>query len=119
MPFAIFIGGTKAKQVTGAQQPRRAGIMTAEKLEKVLEKLAVTDKATLVVAQQPDGKIRVTSGSWDGKNVILRDRVLEVRNANSDGRPHIARKLKSHDEWEPAVEVYDPYGPGVTGNALM
>jgi hypothetical protein len=40
----------------------------------------------------------------------MRDQVLEVRNANSDSRLHIARKLKSHDEWDPRVEVYDPNG---------
>ena len=29
-------------------------------LEKVLEKLATTDKATIVVDKAPDGKVRVT-----------------------------------------------------------
>jgi hypothetical protein len=48
--------------------------------EKVLEKLATSDKATIVVERQIDGKMRVTSGSWDGEKVILRDQVLEVRN---------------------------------------
>jgi hypothetical protein len=42
-------------------------------LEKVLEKLATTDKTTLAVEKAPEGKIRVTSGSWDGKKVILKD----------------------------------------------
>jgi hypothetical protein len=50
------------------------------------------------VLEQPDGKIRVTSGSWDGEKVIMRDQVLEIRNANSDGRLHVARKLKNHDD---------------------
>ena len=45
--------------------------------EKVLEKLATSDKATIVVERQIDGKMRVTSGSWDKETVILRDQVLE------------------------------------------
>jgi hypothetical protein len=32
-------------------------------LEKVLERLAVTDKTTLAIEKVPEGKIRVTSGS--------------------------------------------------------
>jgi hypothetical protein len=31
--------------------------------EKVLEKLATSDKATIVIERQSDGKMRVTSGS--------------------------------------------------------
>jgi hypothetical protein len=42
-------------------------------LEKVLEKLATTDKTTLVCEKAPDGKIRVTSVSWDAEKVILED----------------------------------------------
>jgi hypothetical protein len=41
--------------------------------EKVLLKLAVTDKTTLVCEKAPEGKIRVTSGSWDSEKVILKD----------------------------------------------
>jgi len=41
-------------------------LMGPENLEKVLEKLATTDKTTLVCEKAPEGKIRVTSGSWDG-----------------------------------------------------
>lgn len=40
----------------------------------------------------------VTSGSWDGEKVFLRDQVLEVRNV--DGRLHIARKPRGYDEWD-------------------
>jgi hypothetical protein len=43
--------------------------------------------------------------------------VLEVRYASADGRLHIARKLKHHDDWDPPIAAYDLYGPGVTGNA--
>jgi hypothetical protein len=55
--------------------------------EKVLEKLATSDKATIVIERQPDGKMRVTSGSWDGEKVFSRDQVLEVRCV--DGRLHV------------------------------
>jgi hypothetical protein len=82
---------------------------------KVLEKLATSDdKVTVVIERQPDGKMRVTSGSWDGEKVILRDQVLEVRNV--EGRLHIARKPREYDEWEPYVPPYDPYDPGCERN---
>jgi hypothetical protein len=57
----------------------------------------------------------VTSGSWDGEKVFLRDQVLEVRNV--DGRLHIARKPREYDEWDPYYEPYDPYGPGANVSA--
>jgi hypothetical protein len=57
--------------------------------EKVLEKLATSDKVTIVVERESDGKMRVTSASWDGEKVILRDQVHEVRKV--DGQLHIAR----------------------------
>jgi hypothetical protein len=83
-------------------QPRLSLI----KHEKVLEKLATSDKVSLIAERQPD----VTSGSWDREKVILRDQVLEVRNV--DGSLHVARKSRRHDEWDPFFEPYDPYGPG-------
>ena len=83
--------------------------MRPDKHQKVLERLAVSDKASLIFESQMDGKIRVTSGSWDGEKVILRDQVLEVRKV--DGRLHVARKPRHHDEWGPYVPPYDPYGP--------
>jgi hypothetical protein len=58
----------------------------------------------------PGGKIRVTSLLWEAPKVILKGEVLEVRNV--DGVLHIARKLRYHDEWDPKVEPYDPYGQG-------
>jgi hypothetical protein len=45
---------------------------------------------TIVIKRPPDGKMRVTSGSWDGEKVFLRDQVLELRNV--EGRIQIARK---------------------------
>jgi hypothetical protein len=66
--------------------------MRTDNLEKVLEKLATTEKTTLVLARDTEGKIRVTSGSWDGEKVILKGQVLEVRNV--DERLHVARKIR-------------------------
>ena len=54
-----------------------------------------------MIERQSGGKMRVTSGSWDGEKVILRDQVLEVRNV--DGRLHIARKPREYGEWNPYV----------------
>jgi hypothetical protein len=53
--------------------------MRTDRLEKVLEKLITIDKATIVIERQPDGKMRATSGSWDGEKVFFKDQVLEVR----------------------------------------
>jgi hypothetical protein len=74
--------------------------MRTDTTEKVLEKLATSDKATIVIERQPDGKMRVTSGSWDGEKVFSRDQVLEVRKV--DGRLHVARKPLHHRQGEPA-----------------
>ena len=91
--------------------------MRVQDLPKVVEKLATCDRITIVIERQPDGKMRVASASWHGEKVLMSDQVLEVRNATSDGRLHIARKVKRHDDWDPPTEAYDPYGPGVTDNA--
>jgi hypothetical protein len=63
--------------------------------------LATSDKTTIVVERQPDGKMRITSGSWDGEKIFLKDQVIEVRHANADGRLHVARKTKRYDDWDP------------------
>jgi hypothetical protein len=63
------------------------GVSGPDTLEKVLEKLATTEKSTIVIERAPEGKIRVTSGSWEGEKVILKGQVPEIRNV--DGRQHI------------------------------
>jgi len=78
--------------------------------ENVLERLGTTESATLALTREAGGKIRVTSLLWPEPKVILRGEVLEVRNV--DGRLHIARNVGYHDEWDPKVEPYDPYGSG-------
>ena len=79
-------------------------------LEKVVERMATTEKTTIAVSREDGCKIRVTSSSWEGEKVILKDQVLEIRNV--DGRLHVARKTRKPDEWDPPIEPYDPYGPG-------
>jgi len=76
-----------------------------------LERLTTSDKTTIVVERQPDGKMPVTSGSWDGEKVFLKDQVLEVRHAVPDAGLHVARKTEHHDDWDPPIPFYDPYGP--------
>ena len=84
--------------------------MSVKNLEKVIERLAVTDKATLAIEKAPDGKVRVTSSAWPDERVILKGQVLEVRNI--DDRPHVARRERRPDEWDVPIEPYDCYGPG-------
>ena len=69
-----------------------------------------------MIARELDGKMRVTSGSWEGEKVFARSEVLEVRNV--EGRLHVARKPRHHDEWNPPIASYDPYGlgTGVSGD---
>jgi hypothetical protein len=62
--------------------------MRTDTHEKVLEKLATSDKVTIVIERLTDGKMQATSSSWDGEKVILRDQVLGVRKV--DGRLRIA-----------------------------
>jgi hypothetical protein len=54
--------------------------------------------------------MRLTSRSWEGEKVFLRDQVLEARNV--DGRIQVARKPRHHDEWDPPIAPYDPFEPG-------
>jgi hypothetical protein len=89
--------------------------MVPDSTQKVLERLATSDKVTLVVERLLNGNMRVASGSWDNEKLILRDEMIEVRNVN--GRLHIARKLRRHDEWDPPITPYDPYGPGPSVSA--
>ena len=82
--------------------------MRTDTHEKVLEKLATSDKVTIVVERQIDGKMRVTSGSWDGEKVILPDQILEV--SKVEGRLHVARKPLHHGEGNREIEPYGPMG---------
>jgi hypothetical protein len=66
-----------------------------ERIEPVLEVLALCDNTQVVIARMPDGKLRATSKSWDQAKVILPDQVLEVRMGG--GRIRVARKQKRRD----------------------
>ena len=79
-------------------------------LPDVIEKMAIADSTNLVLEKPPEGKIRVTSKSWDDAKVILRDQVLEIRSV--DGQIRVSRKHRFHDAGDPPVAPYDPYGPG-------
>jgi len=63
----------------------------------------------LTAERLPEGKMRVTSSSWDAERVLASDQVLEVRWV--DGRLHVARKDRHPDEWDRPVEPHDRYGP--------
>jgi hypothetical protein len=77
--------------------------------EKVLERLATSDKTTIVIERQSDGKMRVTSGSWDGEKVFLR---ISARGPQVDGRLHVARKTRHPDECDPPIAPYDLWWSG-------
>ncbi len=68
-PFAIFVGDRQSETSFRRAVSGRGDLMRTKDLEKVLEKLATTDKATLVAS---DGKMRLTSGSWEGEKVLAR-----------------------------------------------
>jgi hypothetical protein len=60
-------------------------------VEKVLKKLAVTDKITVVleyVKGERNGKIRVSATPWEDARVVLEGEVREVRALN--GQPRIS-----------------------------
>ncbi len=40
------------------------------RLDRVIEKLATSDKVILTVERLPEGKMRVTSNSWDHEKVF-------------------------------------------------
>jgi hypothetical protein len=49
--------------------------------KKVLEKLATSEKTTIVISRDHDGKMYVTSCSWDSERVFPRDPERDVRTA--------------------------------------
>ena len=75
----------------------------------VVEPLAITDRATLVLEKLADGKIRVTSTSLVEDKVVLPGQVLEIRSL--DGRIRISRKERLPDAGDPprVPNDYDPY----------
>jgi hypothetical protein len=81
-------------------------------LEKpdAVEQLAVTgDRLTVVLEQQADGKIKVTSLAWPEGAIIHPDEVFEVRSI--DRRMRLARKVRHWDDKDrqPTPMMVDPY----------
>jgi hypothetical protein len=74
--------------------------------EKVLERLAASDKTTIVIERQPDGKMRVSSESCDGEKIMLKDQVVEVR--TPDRRRAPARRSQNQ-----APRQLGPADPGL------
>jgi hypothetical protein len=99
----------RSRNVTGAYTSvEKIDITTSgtrrsvDSLEKVLDRLATSEKTTIVVERAPGGKMRVTSGSWGRREGDLRDQVPDVPNVNN--RLHIARKPRKPDESDPPIE---------------
>jgi hypothetical protein len=69
---------------------------STEVVEKVLEKLATSEKTTIVISRDHDGKMCVTSCSWDSERVFLRDPGRDVRTAAC--RRYVACKPRQPDK---------------------
>ena len=78
------------------------------RLDRVIEKLATSDEVTLTVERLPEGKMRVTSSSWDAERVFAPDQVLEVRWV--DGCLRVARKDRHLDQWTVRSRPMTPTG---------
>ena len=63
-----------------------------------------------MLTAEKDGKISVQISTCTDTVKVLKDQVLEVRNIG--GRLRFAKKVRRHDEKDPYVPPYDPYGPG-------
>jgi hypothetical protein len=67
----------------------------------VLERIATTERVTIIIERDTDGKMRATSGSWDGAKVFLRGPQCRRPAARrSQGAPP--------DEWDPPIPAYGP-----------
>jgi hypothetical protein len=80
--------------------------MEAENREKASLTARHFRKDHDLLCDAAERKIPVTSRSWDGKKVFLKNQVLEPPNV--EGRLHVSRKERRPDEWDPPVEKYDP-----------
>jgi hypothetical protein len=67
-----------------------------ENVEKVLEKLATLEKTTIVMSRDHDGKMCVTSCSWDGERVFTGDPERDVHAAAR--RLRVAQKPRQPDK---------------------
>ena len=74
--------------------------------------MATSDKTTIVIEKQPDGKMRVTSDSWDGEKVVFEG--SDAQGAARDRRRSAAwlAKPRHRTSGTHRSRRYDPYGPG-------
>ena len=63
------------------------------------DRLAISDKPTLVLEALPNGNFKVKSNSLDGEKTILATEVLEVR--SFEGRLRVAREDRLPDVGDP------------------
>ena len=78
--------------------------------EKVWREFATSDKVTIVVERLLSEGYTCHVRLLGDTKVILRDQVVEVQNV--DGRLHVARKQRFHDEWDPYVRRTIRMGQG-------
>ena len=83
--------------------------LSTDTLEKVLERLATTEKSTIVVELSRTEKCVSCQALETKKRSFARS---GARGLNVEGRIHVARKRRPHDKWDPPIPVYHPYGPG-------
>ena len=85
--------------------------MRTEKHEKVLEKLATSDKATIVIERQTELKCALRQG------LTLFCAIGCSRSARRRRPAAAARGARKPDERDPPIECYDTYGPGPSVSA--
>jgi hypothetical protein len=73
--------------------------------------MATSDEVTLTVERLPEGKMRVTSRSWDHEEGVC----ARPSARGLVGKRAVPRRPKRQTSRRmgPPVEAYDPYGPGV------
>src|SRR5947209_1002418 len=86
------------------------------RLDRVIEKLATSDKVTLTIERLPKAKCESHQTVGSTRGCSPRGQVLEVRWVN--GSLHVARKERHHDEWDPPIEPSYPYGPRRNGRGV-
>jgi len=74
--------------------------MRTEKLEKVVERMAIGDDVMLTVKRDLDGKMRATARNSPYGKVIGRNEVIEI--CNVDGQVRVARKERRAGRVGPA-----------------
>src|SRR5690242_11783004 len=78
-----MIGSGMPPRATGVHRGIGGTYVTDGGLEKILRKLATTDRPRSSVGKCLEGKIRVMPCSWGGEKIILKGQSLEM--CNIDG----------------------------------